>query len=486
MICNACPRRCGADRAVSTGRCKTKEAFSVARIALHFWEEPPLSGTRGSGAVFFSGCNLNCVYCQNYVISSSGRGETYSDGRLLDKLFELEREGAHNINLVTPSHYATRLAPLLEKFKASSSLPVVYNSGGYDSVEALKRLDGLVDIYLPDMKYGSDRTGEKYSGVGDYFSVASSALAEMRRQRPRDVFDKDGIMKQGMIVRHLVLPANVENSKSALDFVARLDRKLYVSLMGQYFPAGNAEKFPELKRAVRTSEYDRVRNYFFNVGLENGFEQPPSDAESEKKYVPEFFSGRVKFSVVFCLKRGDAAIFIKAALTAGAENDIISNGGNTMEFKGSKTEQNLMYAFSGESQARTKYDFYASKAKKDGFEQISAIFAETGAQRKGARQALVQNLSRDRRHLRQSSGRSRRRKRRVDGNVQGVCRGCRKRGLQGHSGEIPSGCGNRKVPRGKIPRAGGQRKVRQGVRQGRKYRVGVPQLRSYTRRKIRA
>ena len=161
MICNACPRRCGADRAVSTGRCKTKEAFSVARIALHFWEEPPLSGTRGSGAVFFSGCNLNCVYCQNYVISSSGRGETYSDGRLLDKLFELEREGAHNINLVTPSHYATRLAPLLEKFKASSSLPVVYNSGGYDSAEALKRLDGLVDIYLPDMKYGSDRTGEK-------------------------------------------------------------------------------------------------------------------------------------------------------------------------------------------------------------------------------------------------------------------------------------------------------------------------------------
>ena len=118
MICNACPRRCGADRAVSTGRCKTKEAFSVARIALHFWEEPPLSGTRGSGAVFFSGCNLNCVYCQNYVISSSGRGETYSDGRLLDKLLELEREGAHNINLVTPSHYATRLAPLLEKFKA--------------------------------------------------------------------------------------------------------------------------------------------------------------------------------------------------------------------------------------------------------------------------------------------------------------------------------------------------------------------------------
>ena len=168
---------------------------------------------------------------------------------------------------------------MLEKFKASSSLPVVYNSGGYDSVEALKRLDGLVDIYLPDMKYGSDRTGEKYSGVGDYFSVASSALAEMRRQRPRDVFDKDGIMKQGMIVRHLVLPANVE------------DRKLYVSLMGQYFPAGNAEKFPELKRAVRTSEYDRVREYFFNVGLENGFEQPPSDAESEKNYVPEFFSG---------------------------------------------------------------------------------------------------------------------------------------------------------------------------------------------------
>ena len=326
MICNACPRRCGADRAVSTGRCKTKEAFSVARIALHFWEEPPLSGTRGSGAVFFSGCNLNCVYCQNYVISSSGRGETYSDGRLLDKLFELEREGAHNINLVTPSHYATRLAPLLEKFKASSSLPVVYNSGGYDSVEALKRLDGLVDIYLPDMKYGSDRTGEKYSGVGDYFSVASSALAEMRRQRPRDVFDKDGIMKQGMIVRHLVLPANVENSKSALDFVARLDRKLYVSLMGQYFPAGNAEKFPELKRAVRTSEYDRVREYFFNVGLENGFEQPPSDAESEKNYVPEIFSG--------------------------------------------------------ESQARTKYDFYASKAKKDGFEQISAIFAETALNEK--------------------------------------------------------------------------------------------------------
>lgn len=273
------------------GQVQDQGGFSVARIALHFWEEPPLSGTRGSGAVFFSGCNLNCVYCQNYVISSSGRGETYSDGRLLDKLFELEREGAHNINLVTPSHYATRLAPLLEKFKASSSLPVVYNSGGYDSVEALKRLDGLVDIYLPDMKYGSDRTGEKYSGVGDYFSVASSALAEMRRQRPRDVFDKDGIMKQGMIVRHLVLPANVENSKSALDFVARLDRKLYVSLMGQYFPAGNAEKFPELKRAVRTSEYDRVREYFLTSDLKTVSSSRPPTRRAKKLRTGVFSGG---------------------------------------------------------------------------------------------------------------------------------------------------------------------------------------------------
>ena len=261
----------------------------VARAALHMWEEPPISGTRGSGTVFFSGCPLGCVFCQNEKISHEHFGKALTLTELEQVCEHLIAQGAHNLNFVTPTHYAHVLRALLTRYRPT--VPVVWNTGGYERLETLHSLDGLVDIYLPDMKYGSDRTGEKYSGVGDYFSVASSALAEMRRQRPRDVFDKDGIMKQGMIVRHLVLPANVENSKSALDFVARLDRKLYVSLMGQYFPAGNAEKFPELKRAVRTSEYDRVREYFFNVGLENGFEQPPSDAESEKNYVPEFFSG---------------------------------------------------------------------------------------------------------------------------------------------------------------------------------------------------
>lgn len=289
MICNACPRRCGADRTVTKGKCKTGDAFVVARAALHFWEEPPLSGTRGSGAVFFSGCNLNCVYCQNYVISSSGKGKRFTDDELLDKLFELEANGAHNINLVTPSHFAQRLVPVMEKFKSQSRLPVVYNSGGYDDVDTLKRLEGLVDVYLPDLKYGLDEIGLKYSGVDDYFTTAKPALTEMRRQQPDDLFDKEGLMKKGMIVRHLVLPSNAENSKAALDFVASLDKNMYVSLMGQYFPAGNAKAFPELNRALRASEYDRVKEYFFNVGLKNGFEQQPADVEKEKNYVPEFF-----------------------------------------------------------------------------------------------------------------------------------------------------------------------------------------------------
>lgn len=289
MICNACPRRCGVDRTVSLGKCKTADSFVVARSALHFWEEPSLSGTHGSGAVFFSGCNMNCVYCQNSAISATGKGVKISDEELLDKLLELEDKGAHNINLVTPSHFAFKLIPVLQKFKLTSRLPVIYNSGGYDSVETLKRLDGLIDVYLPDVKYGSNAIGKRYSGVDDYFDVAKDAVAEMRRQQPNDSFDSEGILQKGMIVRHLVLPSNIENSKLVLDFIAQLDKNLWVSLMGQYFPSGNAAAFPELNRTLRISEYDRVREYFFNVGLQNGFEQQPTNAQKEKGYVPEFY-----------------------------------------------------------------------------------------------------------------------------------------------------------------------------------------------------
>ncbi|MDD4291229.1 MAG: 4Fe-4S cluster-binding domain-containing protein [Clostridia bacterium] len=259
--------------------------FLVARAGLHFWEEPPISGTKGSGTVFFGGCLLKCVYCQNYKISRKPYGMALTGEQLTDIICYLQDCGAHNINLVTPSHYIKLMPKLLENAKKRISIPILYNCGGYENLEGLKRLDGLVDIYLPDFKYGNNALGRKYSGISDYFDVACAALAEMRRQQPDCVFDSDGIMQRGMLVRHLVLPGMLVNSKKVLKCIADLDKSLYVSLMCQYFPPRKELPSP-LNRRLTQAEYDNICYFFDSCGLSNGFTQELSSATED--YVPDF------------------------------------------------------------------------------------------------------------------------------------------------------------------------------------------------------
>ena len=284
FICNQCPRRCGADRDIKTGVCGVNTGYKVARAALHYWEEPCISGENGSGTVFFSGCSLKCVYCQNYRISSECYGKEITEDRLIEILKELEEQGANNINLVNPTHYAVQLASTLSKYKPS--VPVVYNTGGYDSVESLKMLDGLVDIYLTDMKYVSSSVSLKYSKAADYFDVCSAAVREMKRQQGTDVFE-NGLMKKGLIIRHLVLPGNVSQAMRTLDWIKdNLPIDTVVSLMGQYMPCAKAAEYSTINRKLSEREYNIVLDYAEKLGLENVYIQE-LDSSSEE-FVPDF------------------------------------------------------------------------------------------------------------------------------------------------------------------------------------------------------
>lgn len=286
MICNSCPRKCGADRNEKTGFCRVKEDFYVARASLHFWEEPCISGKNGSGTVFFSGCNLRCVYCQNYEISHELKGKAVTDDRLIEIFEGLINQGANNINLVNPTHYSHRLARLLSRWKCP--VPIVYNSSGYEDVESLKELDGLIDIYLPDLKYIRADKAMRYSSAPDYFERASTALKEMRRQ-VADSFDGK-IMKSGMIVRHLILPQNTNSSLEIIDWIKDNLPDTYVSLMAQYVPCTDLSEYPEINRKITKREYDKVVSYALESGMQRLFIQERSSAD--KKYIPSFdFSG---------------------------------------------------------------------------------------------------------------------------------------------------------------------------------------------------
>ena len=288
MICNQCPRKCNIDRENALGYCKSPGAFRVARAALHFWEEPCISGKNGSGTVFFSGCNLGCVYCQNGEISKENKGVEVSGERLIEIFERLISQGAENINLVTPTHYVLQLAELLKKWH--SPVPIVYKSSGYESVETLKALDGIVDIYLVDFKYIDSERAKKYSNAGNYPETVKAALKEICRQVPKDEFDERGIMKKGVIIRHLVLPSNTNQSIKILDYLSDGYKDRYISLMAQYVPCGNLEGFPEINRRITQREYDKVMNYTLNAGFKNVFSQELSS--SEKKFIPTFdFSG---------------------------------------------------------------------------------------------------------------------------------------------------------------------------------------------------
>ncbi len=290
--CTLCPRKCNIDRtAGQTGFCSMPETVKVARASLHMWEEPCISGKNGSGTVFFTGCNLKCVFCQNHTIAVGGTGKEISIEKLADLFLMLQARGAHNINLVTPSHYTPSIAKALTRAKSQGlSIPIVYNTSGYDSVETLALLDGLVDIYLPDFKYVSSALSAKYSHAKDYFEVAQKSLAEMFRQVGTPVFDGD-MMQKGIIVRHLLLPGCVEDSKAVLQYLYETyGDRVFISIMNQYTPLPHVVKYPELNRKVTEDEYDEVVNFAIDLGIENGFIQEGETAD--ESFIPAFdFTG---------------------------------------------------------------------------------------------------------------------------------------------------------------------------------------------------
>ena len=284
MICTLCPRRCGAERTVEAGGgfCRMPGGLRVARAMLHHWEEPPISGQNGAGTVFFSGCTLGCVYCQNGDISAGGFGKDISTARLREIFEELIAQGAHNIELVTPTHFLPWILPALTP---RLPVPVVYNCGGYERVETLRALEGLVDVYLPDLKYADGALAAELSGAADYFPVACEAIREMFRQVGPYVLE-DGLLKRGVVIRHLVLPGYLDNTRRVLDWIAETfaPGDVLVSLMSQYTPTANMTG--RLARRVTAAEYRAAADYMRNCGITDGFVQERTSAE--EAYTPAF------------------------------------------------------------------------------------------------------------------------------------------------------------------------------------------------------
>ena len=292
MLCNLCPRKCNAERTEDTGNgfCKMPQNPVLARADIHKWEEPCISGENGTGAIFFSGCSLKCCFCQNYPISHENKGEAITTVRLVEIIKELENRGVHTIDFVNPTHFSHIIIDALNEYKPQ--VPVGYNSSGYDSVETLQKLEGLIDVYLPDLKYFSSEKSSAYAKCPDYFEKASKAILEMYRQQPKTEF-KDGIIQKGLIIRHLVLPKNIDESKNILLWIKEnLPNDTYISIMSQYTPYGDISKFKELNRRLTTAEYNKVVDFFVDSGFTNGFMQEKTS--SQTKYIPDFDMTGVK------------------------------------------------------------------------------------------------------------------------------------------------------------------------------------------------
>ena len=285
--CRLCPRNCGVDRTKKVGFCGETAELRIARAALHFWEEPCISGKNGSGTVFFVGCNLRCCYCQNSVISTGNAGKIVSVERLCEIFFELEKKGAENINLVTPTHFVLGIVEALKLAKKRGlNLPIVYNCGGYESVETLKLLDGLVDVYLPDFKYYDERFAIKYSSAPNYKEVAEAAVCEMVRQVGKPQFNENGMMVKGVIVRHLCLPTLTDDSKRVLKFLHRtFENDIYISIMSQYTPTDFCS-CGELKKPLDREDYEEILEYCENIGIEQGFTQ--EEGCEKESFIPNF------------------------------------------------------------------------------------------------------------------------------------------------------------------------------------------------------
>lgn len=287
--CSLCPRKCGVNRTKGElGYCKTDDKLLVSRASLHFWEEPCISGDKGSGTVFFSGCNLGCVYCQNYKISKAQTGKKITVNRLSEIFIELQKQGALNINLVTPTHFVHQIISALKLSKSNGlNIPIVYNTSGYENIETIKMLNGLVDIYLTDFKYFFSDIAKKYSRAEDYAQIAKAALEEMVNQIGEVIFDDNKIMKKGVIVRHLLLPGYTKDSKQIIEYLYKTYKnKIYISIMNQFTPLETINSFPELNRKITTKEYDKIIDFAISIGVENGFIQ---EAEtSSESYIPDF------------------------------------------------------------------------------------------------------------------------------------------------------------------------------------------------------
>ena len=284
--CTICPHNCKINRTKNPGRCKSTDKIKIALYSIHNFEEPCISGENGSGTIFFSNCNMNCVFCQNYEISQLGRGKEITIEELADIMIKQQERNVQNINLVTPTSYALHIVEAIKiARKKGLKIPIVYNTNGYESVETLKLLEGYVDIYLPDLKYYYDDLAKKYSKVDNYFQIATKAIQEMYRQVGAPVLDENGVMKKGLMIRHLILPNEVQNSKKVLKWVKEnIDSNVYVSIMAQYFPTYKAKEIPEIARKITKEEYEKVENYLYELDLENGYIQELG--EHEEEYVP--------------------------------------------------------------------------------------------------------------------------------------------------------------------------------------------------------
>ena len=286
--CMECPRKCLVDRSRVTGYCGVLDKIKIARASLHMWEEPCISTSCGSGTIFFSGCNLRCVYCQNYNISHNGFGMEIDVDRLVEIFFELKEKGASNINLVTPSHYVSLIREAIVKARSIGfDLPFIYNSSGYDSIDALEKLKGLIDVYLPDFKYIDDNVAYKYSNCKDYVSTVIEAIDYMYNDVGRVVFDEYGAIKKGVIVRVLVLPNYVDDSKKIIKYLySKYKDNIYISIMNQYTPMGNLDKYSEINRKLTTSEYNEVVGYAISIGVSNAYIQ--EEGTCDESFIPCF------------------------------------------------------------------------------------------------------------------------------------------------------------------------------------------------------
>ena len=287
--CNICPWQCNVNRLDNEiGKCKATDKVKIALYSLHNFEEPCISGINGSGTVFFSNCNLSCVYCQNYEISQQGKGKEITVEELANIFLKQQSRNAQNINLVTPTSYVPQIIEAIKRAKKDGlSIPIVYNTNGYERVETLKQLEGYVDIYLPDLKYYYDDLAKKYSNANNYFEIATNAIKEMERQVGIPVFDEDGVMKKGLIIRHLVLPNNIENSKKVLTCIKNnMKQTTYVSVMAQYFPTYTAKEYDDLNRKLTKNEYDEIEQFLYDIDIKNGYIQELG--EHEEEYVPKW------------------------------------------------------------------------------------------------------------------------------------------------------------------------------------------------------